>query len=113
VLGLLRFSTGIDVLLDRPVVVGRAPRVLPMSDGEPPRLVRIEGAGHDLSRNHLQIRLEGWHVLVVDLGSRNGTVVAVPGRLPQLLVPRQPCLMTPGSLVTLADDVSFRYEATP
>jgi hypothetical protein len=109
-LGRLRFTTGQEAVLDRDVIVGRAPSTTRLTDGNLPRLVRVDGPGLDISRNHLQVRLEGWHVLVVDLGSRNGTLVTLPGRPPQLLDAYVPCLVTAGTVVTVADGVSFVYE---
>ena len=34
-----------------------------------------------VSRHHAEIRLEGWDVVLVDIGSANGTLVAAPGAL--------------------------------
>jgi hypothetical protein len=110
-LGSLRFSTGQVVPLDRPVVAGRSPSVERVSGADLPQLVQIDSPGNDLSRSHAEVRLEGWHVLVVDLGSVNGTVVTLPGRAPERLRPGQPCPVVPGSVVTLANEVTFTYEA--
>jgi len=112
-LGVLRFSTGQEVVLDQNVLVGRAPRADRVAGGQLPRPVRIEGRGLDISRNHLEVRLEGWHVLVVDLGSRNGTLVTLPGRAPQLIDARVPCLIAVGTVVELTEGVTFTYEALP
>ena len=40
-----------------------------------PHLVRLASAENDISRNHAEVILEGWHVLVRDLGSTNGTLL--------------------------------------
>ena len=47
-------------------------------------------------------------MLVTDLNSTNGTLVTLPGRDPQQL---QPAPIQPGTVVTLADGIDFRYEA--
>jgi len=112
-LGVLRFSTGQEVVLDQNVLVGRAPRADRVPGRQLPRPVRIEGQGLDISRNHLEVRLEGWHVLVVDLGSRNGTLVTLPGRAPQLIDARVPCLIAVGTVVELTEDVTFSLESLP
>lgn len=110
-LGVLRISTGGVVPLDRGVLLGRSPRVneeLPPS--QRPHLIRVGGADRDISRNHAEVVLEGWHVLVRDLGSTNGTTVALPGEEPVRLRPTEDQGIEPGTVITLADEVSLTYE---
>jgi hypothetical protein len=65
------------------VLLGRAPKVnAELSAAERPHLVRVTSPQNDISRNHVEIVLEGWHVLIRDLGSTNGTTVALPGQHP-------------------------------
>lgn len=111
VLGAIRLSTGDVVTLDRNVVMGRAPQSHATDNAaERPHVVKLASPENDISRNHLEIRLEDWHVLVVDLDSVNGTVVTLPNREPQRLRPNDALAIEPGTLVTLADEVSFVYE---
>jgi FHA domain len=111
VLGALRLSTGDVITLDRGVVMGRNPRT--DFDGEErPHIVKVPSGDGEISRTHLQVSLDGWHVLVTDLKSTNGTLVALPGRDPERLRPGEPFPIQPGTVVTLADDIYFRYEAT-
>jgi hypothetical protein len=112
VLGALRLSTGDVVALDRGVVMGRDPRADPVSpDGpEPPHVVKLESTDGDISRTHLRVTLDGWHVLVTDLNSTNGTLVTLPGRDPEQVRPGEPVPIRPGTVVTLADGIDFRYE---
>jgi hypothetical protein len=56
------------------------------------------------------VTLDGWHVLVTDLNSTNGTLVTLPGHEPRQLRPGEPTLIQPGAVVTLAEGVDFRYE---
>ena len=111
VLGRLRLSTGDEVSLDRGVLMGRGPTEGRHVGGERPHVVKLASAGHDISRNHLEVRLDGWHVLVTDLDSTNGTLVTRPGRPPERLRPDQPSMIEPGTVVSLAD-VTFTYEVT-
>jgi hypothetical protein len=72
----LELPDGTREPLDGVVVVGRAPTA---SRGSPNgRLLRLTGDG-DVSRNHVQVAVEGGTVVVTDLGSRNGTIVHIPG----------------------------------
>jgi hypothetical protein len=110
-LGVLRISTGGSVPLDRGVLLGRAPRVneeLPAN--QRPHLLRVGGVDRDISRNHAEVVLEGWHVLVRDLGSTNGTTVTLPGQEPVRLRPTEDQGIEPGTVVTLADEVELTYE---
>lgn len=109
-LGVLVFGDGREVVLDRFVLVGRSPAVDRVAPQTLPHLVKLDSPSKDLSRSHVEIRLEGWHVLVVDLQSTNGTVVQLPGRQPERLHPLEPFAIVPGTVVTLGDEQSFAYE---
>ena len=110
-LGRLLFSNGTEVQLDRPVIVGRLPKAERISARELPQLVTVPSPDKDISRNHLEVRIDGWHVLVVDLGSTNGTVVTTPGQPPERLRAGEEQPIVPGTVVTIADEVTFVYEA--
>jgi len=114
VLGVLRLSLGDVITLDRGVLMGRNPRTdFAGTQGEErPHVVKLPSAGGDISRTHLRVTLDGWHVLVTDLGSTNGTLVTLPGRDPQQLRPGEPVPIQPGTVVALADGIDFRYEVT-
>lgn len=109
VLGSLRFSNGTKVALDRPVLIGRNPKVEGGLAGEIPLLVRLD-VGPGLSRTHASVRLEGWQVLLEDLNSANGTIVRLPGREPRRLHPSEPVLLEIGSDVDLGGEISCVFE---
>jgi hypothetical protein len=109
--GCLRLSTGDVVNLDRGVLLGRAPTV----DGEwarleRPHVLRLASPDNDISRNHAEVLLKGHQVMIQDLGSTNGTTVALLGQPPSRLRPLEHQILTPGALVSLGDEVSFTYE---
>ena len=110
-LGHLRLSTGDVVTLDRGVLIGRAPRA-DVTGPRTPHLVRISSPDNEISRNHVEIVLDGWHVLVRDLGSTNGTTVALPGSSPVRVRPGDQQTIEPGTTITLADQVSMVFEVT-
>jgi hypothetical protein len=109
-LGVLRLSTGDALTLDRGVLLGRAP-VAP-DGGSRPHLVRLASPENDISRNHAEIMLDGWHVFVRDLGSTNGTTVSLPGQPPTRLRPNDLQLLENGAVVSLADEVTCTFEVT-
>jgi hypothetical protein len=119
-LGLLRLSTGDVIPLDRGVIMGRNPRLPDELDpaneqsGHPqparPHLIRLPSPDNDVSRTHVEVRLEDWHVLAVDLGSTNGTTVTIPGQPPVRLRAHEAMPLEPNAEVTLADEIVFRFE---
>ena len=73
--------------------------------------VRITDPDGVVSRRHLRVALVGWNVEVVDLGSANGTFVALPGDQERhQLAPNQPFVVRPGTQVTMGRRW-FRYES--
>jgi hypothetical protein len=109
-LGLLRLSTGDVVPLDRGVIMGRNPRAVDDNDAGRPHLVRLPSPDNDVSRTHVEVRLEDWHVLAVDLDSTNGTTVTNPGQAPIRIRAHEPMPLEPNAEVNLADEIVFRYE---
>jgi hypothetical protein len=81
--------------LDATLLVGRAP-----SAGVAGRVVQLEGDG-DISRNHARVDVEGGTVVVTDLGSRNGTIVRIPGRPAQKLRDGEPTPVLVGTVIDL------------
>jgi hypothetical protein len=110
-LGRLVFDTGRTVDLRRPVVIGRNPPEGASVDGEPALPFRVPDPEAVLSREHLEVRLHGWTVLLVDKRSRNFTTITRPGEEPERLLPGVPTEIQVGTAVLLADLATFVYEA--
>jgi hypothetical protein len=108
-LGTFRFSTGRTVPVAGTILVGRSPKP-PANPSGTVELVEVPSPRHDVSRTHLEVRVEGWQVLVVDRGSTNGTVITIPGRQPQRLRAGEPFPLPVGGSVSLADEAEFTYE---
>lgn len=110
-LGVLQFSHGPTVQLVRPLLIGRSPKLSgALPSGGVPDLVAVPSPNQDISRTHLEVRVEGWRVMVVDRDSTNGTTVALPGRAPQRLRPDEPYPIPPGARVSLAEEIEFTFE---
>ncbi|MDH5519695.1 MAG: FHA domain-containing protein [Acidimicrobiia bacterium] len=71
-LGFIVFDDGASFGLDRSYVIGREPSLGDNPDAE---LLVIHDNNDTLSRTHAELRLDGWTVQIVDLGSTNGTYV--------------------------------------
>jgi hypothetical protein len=109
-LGVLRLSSGGTITLDRGVVFGRNPHFVRDGSGMHPNLVRISDPNKDISSQHCEISLDGWDVVVQDLGSTNGTEVMFPDQPLTFLQPGEPVIITPGTTVILAQAFDFVYE---
>ena len=109
-LGWMRTSDGERVDLTTPVVIGRKPTVSRLQGLEMPRLVAVPH-GH-VSSNHVEIRLEGWNVMAVDLHSRNGTLLRRAGE-PPVRLPEQPAMLVAGDVVDLGHGVQFSFHELP
>jgi hypothetical protein len=97
-LGHLEFDDGSIVELDRELLVGRNPD----RDTDPERagLRPVKVVGDKVSRSHLEVRYQGWDVLVADCASTNGTfVVAHAGGQVTALVAGRAQLLEPGATV--------------
>ncbi len=109
-LGRIVVSTGQTIELDRPVVVGRRPRTPRTQSAELPRLVTVPSPQQDISRSHLEITLEGWHVLVSDMATTNGTTLLRAGQPPRRLHPSEAVLVVDGDVADLGDGVTLVFE---
>ena len=111
-LGGLRLPTGEVVPLDRGVVLGRKPAP---ADGSTdwPHLVHLPSDHSFVSRQHLQIELDGWDVVARDLDSRGGTTIAAPGREPQRMRPGDAYVLEAGTVLDMAHVYAVRFETGP
>jgi hypothetical protein len=110
-LGFLVFDDGATVSLDADYLIGREPetasRVL---SGESRPLSLVDQIG-GVSRHHAEIRLIAWDVLLADIGSANGTLVAAQGAAGwSSLVPHQPVRLLPGMSVRIGSR-QFAFES--
>ncbi|WP_156743077.1 FHA domain-containing protein [Occultella aeris] len=109
---MLAVSSGPRVPLDRVVLIGRAPESSRFAGALMPRLVTVPSPQQDISRTHVEVRLEGDHVVVTDLRSTNGTMVAVPGNDPRRLHPGEGVPVPVGSLIDLGDGITIGVESS-
>jgi hypothetical protein len=110
-LGVFRLPNGELVPVDRGIVFGRKPVTVPGGDRWP-HLVHLPAESTYLSRLHLQVELDGWLVLVRDLGSQGGTRLHVPGRDPELLRAHESYVLEHDSTLDLADVYAVTFEVT-
>lgn len=112
-LGRMRMSTGELVGLDQSLVIGRQPSVSRVQSGVMPRLVQVASPGGDISRSHVEVRLEGWHVMLCDLKATNGTVLVREGQPPRRLAQNEMAILLDGDIAELGDNISLRFEEIP
>ena len=96
-------AAGRDLRLDVPVVVGRRPSGPRVPGPEQPVLVRVHSATGEVSSTHVRVEQQGDTVVVTDLRSTNGTVVALPGRVPVRLRQGESAVALAGTIVDIGD----------
>jgi len=108
-LGALVLDDDSAVELSIDCVVGREPALDPsVAAGEAHPLAIADAA---VSRVHARVHLDGWQVLLIDLGSVNGTRIRLPGkRSEQALEPNVPVPLQSGTRVFVGTQ-GFQYEA--
>ncbi|MGR0158364.1 FHA domain-containing protein [Paenarthrobacter nitroguajacolicus] len=109
-LGRMRVSTGELIDLDQSLIIGRQPSVSRVQGGTMPRLVQVDSPGGDISRSHVEVRLEGWHVMLCDLKATNGTVLIREGQAPRRLAQNEMAILLDGDIAELGDNISLRFE---
>ncbi|HEU4668400.1 MAG TPA: FHA domain-containing protein [Arthrobacter sp.] len=112
-LGRVRLSTGDLLDLDQSLVIGRQPSVSRVQGGTMPRLVQVPSPEGDISRSHVEVRLEGWHVMLCDLKATNGTVLVREGQPPRRLAQNEMAILLDGDIAELGDNISLRFEEIP
>jgi hypothetical protein len=108
----LVFSTGDVVLVDRTVLVGRAPEARRFASHDQPHVVTVPSPHQEISSTHLEIRpgagADHGSAIATDLGSTNGTVLAQPGLEPEELKPGIAVSLIPGAVIDLGDGVTIQ-----
>lgn len=105
----LLLSTGEELEVDRPLIVGRAPVARRIFSDDEPRLVTVPSPAHEISSTHLEIRPSpDGKAVVTDLGSTNGTVLVQPGVAPEDLRPGYPVSLVKGAIIDLGDGVTIK-----
>ncbi len=108
----VRVSNGTEAPLDRPVLIGRRPRSVRSVGDDVPYLVTVESPMHDISRNHIEIKIEDDSAIVTDLNSTNGTMLYRDGD-PQRLHPGERTILIDGDTLDLGEGVIVSFEGLP
>jgi len=82
-----------------------------LQGAERPNVLKVSDS-LEVSRSHLEIVLEGWLVMVRDLGSSNGTILTLPGKPPERLRDGQLYQLEAMAEISLGDVVAVRFEVT-
>lgn len=109
-LGTMHISSGEVVELDHSLIIGRQPSVSRVMGGAMPRLVQVRSGNGDISRSHVEVRLDGWDVLLVDLKATNGTVLVREGQAPRRLNQGEEAILLNGDIAELGDGVSLLFD---
>lgn len=111
VYGVLVFSNGERIEVDRSVLIGRNPKVAGAVEGGLPHIMKFDGPGQGLSRTHAEVRVEDGGIVVEDLQSTNGTEVQLPGQQRRRLRGGEPVAVVPGTLIDFGDELHCTLES--
>ncbi|MBN9180984.1 MAG: FHA domain-containing protein, partial [Microbacterium sp.] len=64
----------------------------------------------DISRSHIEVRVEGDSILVTDLNTTNGTTLRRLGTDPVRIHPGERTVVVPGDVLDLGDGVTVTVE---
>ncbi|MEE6272549.1 FHA domain-containing protein [Georgenia sp. MJ206] len=102
----LVLSSGPRILMDRPVLLGRAPEASRFVGSDAPRLVTVPNPSRDISGTHVELRPAGGHVVVTDMNSTNGTVLTPPGQPAFRLPPGSGVPVVAGAVIELGAGIT-------
>jgi hypothetical protein len=108
----LLISDGQTIVVDRAVLIGRAPEARRFTSTEQPTLVTVPSRLHEISSTHVEVRpgtgADHGTAVVTDMGSTNGTVLVQPGLGPEDLKPGIAVQLIPGAIINLGDGVTIQ-----
>jgi len=108
----LMISDGQQVLVDRVILIGRAPEARRFTSTEQPHLVTVPSRLHEISSTHIEVRpgtgADQGSAVVTDMGSTNGTVLVQPGLGPEDLKPGIAVQLAPGAIINLGDGITIQ-----
>ena len=104
---------GTNHLLTRSIVIGRQPSASSSSGSVEPKLMKVTSPNNDISRSHVKVKIDGWHVELVDLGATNGTVLLREGHSPRRLGTNESVLLLSGDVADLGDGVTLSFRDLP
>ncbi len=111
-LGALLLDDGVTLPLDSDYLLGRDPeRASEVLSGEA-RPAKVTSPDGSVSRRHVRVKLDGWDVNLIDLGSVNGTQVQPPGD-PNFydIPPNEQVTILPGTTVRIGVSRTMRFES--
>jgi hypothetical protein len=101
-LGRLTTKDKKSYIVDTNFVIGRRPGMAEDVAAGRARPIEVPDEHHDVSRRHAELNVEGWDLILRDLGSSNGTYYLVAGATDWVRVqPAQPVKIESGTIITL------------
>ena len=88
----------------------RRPNKLVEALKEDAHLVAVDSPQQDISRSHVELRVEGDSVVATDLNTTNGTTLLRPGVDPMRLHPGEATVVVPGDVIDLGDGITVAIE---
>jgi hypothetical protein len=90
-------------LLTGPTIVGRNPSAPRIIAGRPPELIAVDSPDQAVSSSHVRLTPEGGCVVVTDLRSTNGTMIALAGTDRRRMRPGESVVVPERAVVEIGD----------
>ena len=107
--GKIILSTGDEAILDRTVIIGRRPRATRVPGNQMPHLLAVPSPLQDISRSHVEIRVEGSHILAQDLDTTNGTILRRVDEPPIRLHPGEATMIANHDVLDLGEGITVTF----
>lgn len=107
--GTMILPNGDAIPLEGEIVLGRSPRATGIASHSVPTTAVIAEGSRDVSRSHARVLVEGWTVLIEDLGSTNGTMLFGTDGRQQRLRPHEPVVVSDGDVAVFGEVASVQF----
>lgn len=107
--GVVEFSTGMRIPIEKSLLVGSAPSIHRTTDPDLPKLITVPSPTQQISRTHLAVDVSAAGVLAIDLRSTNGSFLAGGGRPPERMAPDQRYQLRSGDTIDIGDGVVLTF----
>lgn len=108
--GTMLLPSGEAIPLEGEIVLGRSPRATGLTTSFVATTAIIADGSRDVSRSHARVLVEGWTVLIEDLGSTNGTMLFSADGRQQRLRPHEPVVVSDGDVAVFGEVASVQFQ---
>ena len=99
----IRIGDSATIVLDRPVLIGRSPRLPRITGSVQHQLVRVDSPKREVSGSHIELSQHGAVVVARDLRATNGSRVLPPSGATRVLTNGESVVVAAGTTIDIGD----------